>query len=203
MVHLVLHSIHFRYGLASCTVTNLISRLSRRRIISRGDGIIEGWISPLCMRLARAWCSSLDTVYPRVYQTEIPLDIVSMSVGYPPLHSALRPYPSLANSYLQSLTPPQLSRYHCRLPLLLKIPDSRGYYPGEKGYRPDQVAPPPQGPGGVGQDQQGQGGYMEGGEAFVPDGYGGFVRRQNPPSPQGKKQVRAEKCTASTAGGGW
>lgn len=79
------------------------------------------------------------------------------------------------------------------MPLLLKIPDSRGYYPGEKGYRPEQVAPP-QGPGGVGQDQQGQGGYMEGGEAFVPDGYGGFVRRQNPPSPQGKKQVSAEKC---------
>eukprot|EP00904_Undaria_pinnatifida_P002375 jgi/Undpi1/12138/HiC_scaffold_5.g01814.m1 len=66
------------------------------------------------------------------------------------------------------------------------VPDSRGYYPGEKGYRPDQVPPPPQqGQGGPGQEQ---GGYMEGAEAFVPDGYGGFVRRQNPQSPQGKKK---------------
>lgn len=37
--------------------------------------------------------------------------------------------------------------------------------------------------------QDAQGAYMDGNEAFVPDGYGGFVRRQTPPPPP-VKQVR-------------
>eukprot|EP00903_Cladosiphon_okamuranus_P015742 g14530.t1 len=70
------------------------------------------------------------------------------------------------------------------------IADSRGYYPGEKGYNPDLAPPPVQVP------PQGQGQYTQGAnsngnnqsqDVFVPDGYGGFVRRPNSPPPMEKK----------------
>ena len=123
-----------------------------------------------------------------IHRTRFSFDIVyterdyrSISItSFCPLALPYPCNPSTPHKHTTQLSPRR------RLCLPLKIPDSRGYYPGEKGYRPDQVASP-QGQGGAGQEQQG---YMEGSEAFVPDGYGGFVRRQNPPSPQGKNKVR-------------
>lgn len=114
--------------------------------------------------------------------------VMVMDVPDPvPAHLSISPRFSRLLFYVANPNSPSPS-YRGGNFLALKVPDSRGYYPGEKGYRPDQVPPPPQqGQGGPGQEQ---GGYMEGAEAFVPDGYGGFVRRQNPQSPQGKKKVR-------------
>ncbi|CAM9598532.1 unnamed protein product, partial [Ectocarpus sp. 13 AM-2016] len=68
------------------------------------------------------------------------------------------------------------------------IADSRGYYPGEKGYNPD-LAPPPM---PVAPQMYPQGGgasepYVEGSEVFIPDGFGGFVRRPFSPPPMEKK----------------
>lgn len=76
-----------------------------------------------------------------------------------------------------------------------QIADSRGYYPGEKGYNPDLAPPPvqvpPQQQGVPGQGQYAQGANNnannQGQDVFVPDGYGGFVRRPNSPPPMEKK----------------
>ncbi|CAM9181451.1 unnamed protein product [Scytosiphon promiscuus] len=78
------------------------------------------------------------------------------------------------------------------------IADSRGYYPGEKGYNPDLA--PAMGtslnqehgggsaaPAGEGQMQLPPGAYVEGDEVFVPDGYGGFIRLQDSTPPAGKQ----------------
>lgn len=75
-----------------------------------------------------------------------------------------------------------------------KIADSKGYYPGEKGYQADQA--PQQGQGVPGQDLQGQGPgpYNDGSGAYVPDGYGGYVLRQNPPNPPAKQVTRTSGC---------
>lgn len=81
------------------------------------------------------------------------------------------------------------------MPPVFQIADSRGYYPGEKGYNPDLAPPPvqvpPQGQGipGQGQYAQGAGGNTNSNnqDVFVPDGYGGFVRRPNSPPPMEKK----------------
>lgn len=69
-----------------------------------------------------------------------------------------------------------------------QIADSQGYYPGEKGYNPN-LAPPPM-PVAPQADSQGGGAsdaYVEGSEVFIPDGFGGFVRRPYSPPPMEKK----------------
>lgn len=87
-----------------------------------------------------------------------------------------------------------------------QVADSRGYYPGEKGYNPDLAPPPVQSPPqGQGQGMPGQGQYAQGAnsngsnqsqDVFIPDGYGGFVRRPNSPPPMEKKVLLAAvMCT--------